>query len=201
MFTTHSSGTFFAEDAEKVVMFTFIASRVSPLLTTALISTPNPGQGGQGAAWQKGEELRSLECVHFGSVILRLLGNFRLSAACQMHGSRFQELLQVLGGATCTLSEELAVLAGSQLNGIYRERGKPPVYAVSAVNVAVAEGDVGLMDGWRGEALDALLDAWCLIMDDPLMSDCDTSTGVVLVVLPSHPASIVKLPVIPLIPI
>ena len=158
-------------------MLTLISSRVAPLLNTALICTPNPGPGGQEVAWQKGEELRSLECVHFGSVILRLLGNFRLSAACQMHGSHFQELLQVLGGATCTLSEELAVLAGTQLNNIYRKSGKSPPYAVKAVSVAVTEGDVGLMDGWRGEALDALLDAWCLVMDDPLMSDYDTASA------------------------
>jgi hypothetical protein len=171
-------GTFFAEDSEKVAMCGFITSRVSSLLNTALIRSPQPqpgaGQGQGQGAWLKGEELRSVECLHFGSVILRLLGNFRLSIACRMHGNCFEVLFGALGGATFTLSEELAALAGIQLNKLFRSKGRDGAVINVTLDIPVVEGELSLLDGWRGGALDTLLDAWCMVLDDPIMIE-DTS--------------------------
>jgi hypothetical protein len=31
------------------------------------------------------------------------------------------------------------------------------------------EGEANLLNSWRGEALDVLLDAWCMVLEDPLL--------------------------------
>lgn len=161
-------------------MFHCICSLVRPLLVSALVTTPHtapssslslsPGHtggqtNGQGVGWQKGEELRALECVHFASVILRLLGNFRFSVARLMPGSALEELLDTLGGATFQISEELAGLAESQLNELFSIKMK------GGGGISSCGEDPGsLLEGWRGETLDFLLESWCMILDDPLMS-------------------------------
>lgn len=149
----------------------FLTSRVSSLLNTALIrnSPPSSSTGTGQGPWLRSEELRSVECLHFGSVILRLLGNFRLSIACRMHGNYFEILFSALGGATFTLSEELAALAGIQLNKLFRSKGKDTAVINVTLDVPVIEGELSLLDGWRGGALDVLLDAWCMVLDDPIM--------------------------------
>ena len=147
----------------------FLTSRVSSLLNTTLIRNSPPLSGTGQGPWVRSEELRSEECLHFGSVILRLLGNFRLSIACRMHGNYFEILFGALGGATFTLSEELAALAGIQLNKLFRSKGKDTAVINVTLDVPVIEGELSLLDGWRGGALDVLLDAWCMVLDDPIM--------------------------------
>ena len=113
-------------------------------------------------ARQKEEELRALECVHFASVILRLLGNFRFSVARLMPGSALEEMLKSLGEATFQIAEELARISEIQLNDLFRIKIKG-----IGNSVDVSES---LLEGWRGETLDFLLESWCMILDDPLMS-------------------------------
>lgn len=81
-----------------------------------------------------------------------------------MPGSTLEELLGTLGGATFQISEELAGLAESQLNELFSIKMK-------GGGISSCGDDPGsLLEGWRGETLDFLLESWCMILDDPLMS-------------------------------
>ena len=154
------TGPFFAENSDKIAMCSFITANVSPLL---LLSLKMPTSVYE-------QELRSVECTHFGSVILRLLGNFRLSVACCMNHGLFEEMLRSLGMGTFQLSEELAILAELQLKNIYRyDNDEKNSVNTTDLNKFVNEGELDLLEGWRGESLDILLDAWCMILDDPIM--------------------------------
>ena len=154
------TGAFFAENSDKIALCSFISANVSPLL---LLSLKMPTSVYE-------QELRSIECTHFGSVILRLLGNFRLSVACCMNHGLFEEMLRSLGLGTFQLSEELAILAELQLKKIYRyNNDEKNAINSTELNKFVNEGELDLFEGWRGESLDILLDAWCMILDDPIM--------------------------------
>ena len=154
------TGAFFAENSDKIALCSFISANVSPLL---LLSLKMPTSVYE-------QELRSIECTHFGSVILRLLGNFRLSVACCMNHGLFEEMLRSLGLGTFQLSEELAILAEVQLKKIYRyNNDEKNAINSTELNKFVNEGELDLFEGWRGESLDILLDAWCMILDDPIM--------------------------------
>jgi hypothetical protein len=98
------TGSFFVDDSEKVALCSYIVERVIPLLNNSVLGNEDTGPTNN-----SGEDLKSLECLHFGSVILRLLGNFRLSVACRMRPALFEGLLASIGGVTFKLSEGLCV--------------------------------------------------------------------------------------------
>ena len=173
------TGTLFAENSDKILMCSWITTRVSPFL---MLSLKMPT-----SVYEK--ELRSIECVHFGSVILRLLGNFRLSVACVMNLGIFEEMLNSLGSSTFQLSQELSILSDMKLKEIYQcnnnnnnnnndNENKNKTVSDDRIESIIknnkymdGEGEFNLLEGWRGECLDTLLDAWCMILDDPIMNN------------------------------
>ena len=171
------TGTLFAENSDKILMCSWITTRVSPFL---MLSLKMPT-----SVYEK--ELRSIECVHFGSVILRLLGNFRLSVACVMNLGIFEEMLNSLGSSTFQLSQELSILSDMKLKEIYQcnnnnnnndNENKNETVSDDRIESIIknnkymdGEGEFNLLEGWRGECLDTLLDAWCMILDDPIMNN------------------------------
>ena len=175
-----ATGTLFAENSDKILMCSWITTRVSPFL---MLSLKMPT-----SVYEK--ELRSIECVHFGSVILRLLGNFRLSVACVMNLGIFEEMLNSLGSSTFQLSQELSILSDMKLKEIYQcnnnnnnnndndNENKNKTVSDDRIESIIknnkymdGEGEFNLLEGWRGECLDTLLDAWCMILDDPIMNN------------------------------
>ena len=194
------TGDFFQDDAEKVLLCGHLVARVVPMLTTALDRSPivhifgaSPGgvsgTGGHGGVEARSlEELRAVECLHTGTVVLRLLGNYRLSIASRMASSLFEGLVTVLARATFELSQELALLADLQLSIIYsttnnNHNATPSSAGVTESQMAchrmglvLEEGETSLLTGWRGDTVEVLLEAWCMVLDDPLMMHTSVSS-------------------------
>lgn len=127
------SGKIFDNDNEKILYGDCIVNRTIPLLDKAL----ETNQGSD-------NELRSKECEQFSSLLVRLIGNFRLSVIFTM--SSFEILMLSLGRTAFGLSKEM-----------------------SQVVLKTGTGTDEFLDGWRGNTVNFLLDAWCMILDDPLM--------------------------------
>jgi len=127
------SGKIFDDDSEKVSYGDCIVNRTVPLLDKAL--QLNPGSD---------DELRAKECEQFSSILVRLIGNFRLSVIFTM--SSFEMLMLALGRTAFGLSKEM-----------------------SQIVIKTGTGTDEFLDGWRGNTVNCLLDAWCMILDDPLM--------------------------------
>ena len=163
------TGTFFTEDSEKSLMCGFLLSKLSPCFLNSLMISQSV----------YGDELRSVECVHFGTVFLRLLGNFRLSVVCCIPHDLFEQLIITLGTVTFIISEELLFYSEKQLKSIYRYSNDEILnYSDNILlikdtntnlNLKIEENECSLLEGWRGEVLSSVLDTWCMIIDDPLL--------------------------------
>ena len=147
-------GQVFENDAERMSYGSCIMRQAVPLLDGAIETKWDPAVVG---------DFRAQECENLGTVLLRLLGNFRLSLCCQM--PCFDAMMMTLGKTTFELSKELAVLAEQQLSRIHN-----PGAEVSTSSASWVEGEpAGLLEGWRGDAVVLFLDVWCMVLDDPLM--------------------------------
>ena len=156
------TGSFFADDGEKVSLCCQLVARVVPMLTTCLDRTRIAGasSSGKGATESRAlEDLRAAECLHWGSVVLRLLGNFRLAIASRMPAALFEGLVTALARATFEVSQELAVLAELQLNAIYAPAGGGGdsggrAELAARLGLTIPEGETSLLTGWRGDAVE-----------------------------------------------
>ena len=179
------TGSFFVDDAEKVSLCSQLVARVVPLLTASLDRSRIAGasSSGKGATESRAlEDLRAAECLHWGAVVLRLLGNFRLAVASRMAPALFEGLVTALARATFEVSQELALLADLQLTAIYAPSGGTgdgggQAELAARMGLSIPEGETSLLTGWRGDAVEVLLDAWCMVMDDPLMMHSSLSAG------------------------
>ena len=196
------TGDFFQDDAEKVLLCGHLVGRIVPMLTTALDRSPivhifGASPSGNGKRGQGGmeamslEELRAAECLHTGTVVLRLLGNYRLSIASRMAPSLFEGLVTVLARATFELSQELALLADLQLSINYSSSSTNNNHSATSsssagvtesqmachrMGLVLEEGETSLLTGWRGDTVEVLLEAWCMVLDDPLMMHTSVSS-------------------------
>jgi len=181
------TGSFFVDDAEKVSLCSQLVARVVPLLTASLDRSRIAGasSSGKGVTESRAlEDLRAAECLHWGAVILRLLGNFRLAVASRMAPALFEGLVTALARATFEVSQELALLADMQLTAIYAPSGGNgngtgggQAELAARMGLSIPEGETSLLTGWRGDAVEVLLDAWCMVLDDPLMMHSSLSAG------------------------
>ena len=152
------SGQILENDAERCAYGGAVLAKTLTLLDTAVASSLDQNLV---------DDFRAQECENLGTVLLRLLANYRLSLCCQMPG--FDAMMLSLGRATFELSKELAMLAEQQLG---RQLGHalastPAGHAASTV--VVLDGELSLLEGWRGGAISLFLDVWCMVLDDPLM--------------------------------
>jgi len=147
------SGQILENDTERKAHGGAIMAKTLPLLDAAISLNLDAQCAG---------DFRAQECENLGTVLLRLLINFRLSLCCQMES--FDAMMNSLGRATFDLSKELATQAELQLNKIYIPNGNLQGWQLDSL-----DGDFGLLDGWRGDAISLFLDVWCMVLDDPLM--------------------------------
>jgi len=151
------AGQIFENDAERLALGTCVMRHVVPMLDSAVDTKWDTAIVG---------DFRAQECENLGTVLLRLLGNFRLSLCCQM--SCFDQMMMSLGRTTFELSKELALLAEAQLGRIYNPNASTSTSPQSDDSLWLA-GEPGLLEGWRGDAVMLFLDVWCMVLDDPLM--------------------------------
>ena len=163
------SGQILDGNAERIAYGGTVLARTVPLLDAAVLGL---GSGALTFDPKLVGEFRAQECENLGTVLLRLLANFRLGLCCQMPA--FDSTMLSLGRATFELSKELAGLAELQLGQIYNPGGgggqqQQQQQQQQGLGALVLDGEMALLDGWRGDAIALFLDVWCMVLDDPLM--------------------------------
>lgn len=159
-FASLSGSKFFETDGERVTLGNALLQAVEPMLCNAV----SMGETDGAAAVAGGPkvikngfliELFSEESVSFGTIILRLLGNFKITLCMQMRA--FETVLVSIGKCTYSMCKQLTFTAE---DSIARLSNGKEVYAEET-----------LFESWQGDAVVLLLEAWCMVLDDPLLVD------------------------------
>jgi hypothetical protein len=152
------AGNIFETADEKLAMGDYMISRLSAAIEASLSTTVDSYAVG---------ELQARELEHFALVTVQMMSNYKLRLICQM--PNFERIMMVLGGATFNVSKDLAALAEYQLHKAVGAAVSGEMQAVVTPLLLSSDGDAGLLDGWRGDVVSLFLDAWCMVLDDPLM--------------------------------
>lgn len=188
------TGNFFENDAERIAFGDFILARMTPILERALVKNnvagfgnvsagssssisnmfaSSAGGGVGGGSARASSELRAKECESISLIFLRFLGNYRLSLVCLMPS--FVNTLLLIGRTAYELSKEMAITAERQL----QVKTSGSKYSSQSVRGGGGSGgyddddddiETGLFSGWRGNTVVLIFDAWCMVLDDPLMT-------------------------------
>jgi hypothetical protein len=163
----------FSADAQKLELGENILKAIVPMLNSA-VSTVESGGASSAAASLSGApaatrvfdlELCSLECGSFASIIIRLLGNFKIPLC--VHMPAFESAIVSLGRSTYSLSRHLTTRAEAHVHALLS----------GAESHGSDSDDLTLFQSWCGESIGLFLDGWCLVLDDELLVDPEQSSA------------------------
>lgn len=132
-----------------------LLSRLVPLLSRML---PNLEDGG--SQFHQGmRDLHDQECLGVSMAVLRLVGNFKLATMSRMKS--FEEMVLALARCCHSLSGAMASAAESRYRSVLSRS--------SSSHPLLVEAEGGLLESRWGDVLTLLLEAWGLVLDDPLL--------------------------------
>ncbi len=152
-----SGSNFFDNDDERIMHGDRIFKAMSPLLIQS-ITTGTSAVGKTDVQSYALLDLCSDESTGFSSILLRLIGNFKIDVCIRM--SAFKTTLGTIGQACFVLGQTTAVRAQSNT-------------AIILGGSRVDDDDYLLSGSWQGDALVHLLDALCIVLDSTLYIDSD----------------------------
>jgi len=159
-FASLSGSKFFETDIERITLGNAIFHAVEPMICSAVSMGETDGTvpaAGSPSAIKNGflVELCSEESVSFGTIISRVLGNFKITLCMQM--AAFETVLVSIGSCAFSMSKQLTIIAEDSISRL--SSGKE-VYAEDT-----------LFESWQSDAVVLLMEAWCMVLDDQLLVD------------------------------
>lgn len=133
-----------------------ILSRLVPLLNQML---PNLEEGSTSGAHQAISDLHDQECEGLSVAMLRFVGNFKLSTISRMQA--FEEMVLALARCCHALAHAMASAAECRYRAV--------IAGAASTHPLLVDAEGGLLESRWGDVLTLLLEAWGLVLDDPLL--------------------------------